>query len=194
MNDRYVTVNILDVLKSGEKNIQDTLSAFSCPLNPGIEDFLHKKAIQFAKQKLSVTYLVFDKQIGQLAGFFAIAFKTISIREDMLSNTKKKHVAQFATYDSEEGIYMAAAYLIAQFSKNFALKPEELIQGEDLMDIAIDVLKSIQHGVGGGIVYLDAEDKPKLKEFYEERAHFHLFGERFSPTDQKKYLQYLRTI
>lgn len=194
MNNRYATVNILDVLESGEMDILDTLSAFSCPRNPGIEDFIRKNAVDFARKKQSITYLVFDLQTGMLAGYFAVTFKTISISEDALSKTAKKRVERFSTFDSDSKEYTAAAYLIAQFGKNYALGEENRIDGTELMSIALDVLEDIQHRIGGGIVYLDAEDNPKLKEFYENRVGFRFFGERYSKKDEKKYMQYLRLI
>ena len=54
-------------------------------------------------------------------------------------------------------------------------------------------LIKIQYLVGGGVVYLDCEDKEKLISFYEsEEIGFFRFGERVSELDGKKYLQYLR--
>ena len=53
--------NILDVIESnGEDETLSDLSSFSCPMNLEIEDFLRCKAIDFAKRKLSVTYIVTD--------------------------------------------------------------------------------------------------------------------------------------
>lgn len=52
-----------------------------------------------------------------------------------------------------------------------------------MMEYAIDILTDIQHRIGGGVVYLDAEDRPKLRAFYETEATFKLFGERLSEID-----------
>lgn len=61
--NNYSVINILDLLESvGENEVSDILSGFSCPKNQEIENFLHKNAAQFAKRKMSVTYLVFDEQ------------------------------------------------------------------------------------------------------------------------------------
>ena len=40
-------------------------------------------------------------------------------------------------------------------------------------------------------MYLDCEDKEKLKKFYEGE-NFKKSGARFSAEDRKKYLQYIR--
>ena len=52
----YMQTNILDMIEYvGEDNCQKILSAFVCPLNPDVEDFIQTKAIQFAKQKIVTT-------------------------------------------------------------------------------------------------------------------------------------------
>lgn len=57
MND-CIAVNIQDMLKAiGEKEVFSILSDFSCPLNVEVEDFVRNKSIDFAKRKLSITYL-----------------------------------------------------------------------------------------------------------------------------------------
>lgn len=61
MND-CIAVNILDMLKAiGEEKMMKLLSDFSCPLNAEVEDFVRNKSIDFAKRKLSITYLVMKK-------------------------------------------------------------------------------------------------------------------------------------
>lgn len=61
------------------------------------------------------------------------------------------------------------------------------------MESAMEVLSAVQHDVGGGIVYLECEDKPQLLSFYQnEHNYFRVFGERFSEEDNTKYIQLLR--
>ena len=69
-------INILDMLDSiGEDAVKEIISDFSCPLNNEIEYFLFNNAIDFAKRKMSVTYLVFD-EINRLTGYFTLTHKT----------------------------------------------------------------------------------------------------------------------
>ncbi|MCD8106277.1 MAG: hypothetical protein LUF35_15100 [Lachnospiraceae bacterium] len=57
-----IAVNIQDMLTAiGEEAVIALLSAFSCPLNESVEKFVRKEAIDFARRKLSVTYLVLKK-------------------------------------------------------------------------------------------------------------------------------------
>ncbi len=76
-------MNILDVMEyDGEKNLENKLSAFSCPDNAEIDRFLKMNALKFAKRKLSISYLVFDEDDGQLLGYFTLAHKVIEIKND----------------------------------------------------------------------------------------------------------------
>ena len=61
------------------------------------------------------------------------------------------------------------------------------------MDYCIEILASVQKQVGGGIAFLECEDKKQLLNFYQnENNNFRIYGERFSETDNKKYIQLLR--
>lgn len=53
-------VNILDWIEDEnvrEEDIRSILSDFSCSINPEVDDFIHEKAIDFAKRKTAITYL-----------------------------------------------------------------------------------------------------------------------------------------
>ena len=190
-----ITENILDIIESGgETALLEDLSAFSSPANPEIEDFIHSKAVEFAKRKLSITYLLTDVEDGQLLGYFTLTHKAIDINGSMLSNSAKKKLLRHAHFDQDTGIYTASAFLLAQFGKNYAIDQGKRITGREMMEYAIDILTDIQHRIGGGVVYLDAEDRPKLRAFYETEADFKLFGERLSETDGIQYLQYMRLL
>ena len=49
----------------------------------------------------------------------------------------------------------------------------------------------IQRQIGGGIVYLDCEDKEELTSFYK-RQNFKQFDDRYSTEDNQKYIQFMR--
>jgi hypothetical protein len=106
----------------------------------------------------------------------------------------KKKLSRHARYDQDTGTFTASAFLLAQFGKNYAIDQGKRISGREMMEYAIDILMDIQHRIGGGVIYLDAEDRVKLRDFYENEANFKLFGERLSETDGMKYLQYMRLL
>ena len=63
------------------------------------------------------------------------------------------------------------------------------------MENAWKILVKVQHDVGGGIVYLECENSPKLLSFYQnEHNRFRVFNERYSETDQTKYIQLFRFL
>ena len=80
--------------------------------------------------------------------------------------------------------------MIAQFGKNDGVLA---LRGNELMELAFEVLENVQRQVGGGVVYLECEDKEPLLRFYESDANrFRVFDERYSLTDNIKYKQLVR--
>ena len=189
---KHEVKNILEMLDSvGEERLKLFLKTFSSPVNPAIENFVKNRAIDFARKKVSVTYLVTDFDDGQILGCFALTHKAVSIPGAGLSSSSRRKLERFARLDRAAGDYMASAFLIAQFGKNFGVDDGRRIAGSQLMDIVNDVLVNIQRQIGGGIIYLDCEDNEKLQQFYINEK-FHKFGERFAEEEQQKYIQYMR--
>ena len=86
----YMQTNILDMLEYvGEDNCKKILSSFICPLNLDVEDFIHTKAIEFAKQRIAVSYLVFAEQEGHtyFVGYYTLANKFVCVNSSSLSWT-----------------------------------------------------------------------------------------------------------
>lgn len=88
---------------------------------------------------------------------------------------------------------MASAFLLAQFGKNYGVENGERINGSEMMKYVNLVLRDIQRRIGGGIVYLDCEDTPKLKNFYAGE-NFKEFADRFSSEDERRYIQFMRFL
>lgn len=165
----YRVVNLALLIEElGEDAAKSILSNFSCPLNPDVEFFLSKKAIEFAKQGWAQTHLVFAsyKDVPVLVGYFALCNKTICVPGKSLSQTLKKRLAQFATYDSNTKAYVLSAPLIAQLGKNYYNGHDQLITGDELLDQACSKIGKIQFDLGGKFTYIECEDKPKLIDFY----------------------------
>ncbi len=189
MNE-YKVFNILDMAEAiGETNLKELLSDFYCPKNEEIQQFVRAKAYDFARKKLSVTYLVVNED-NYITAIFTLAHKAVEIGNASLSNSKRKKISRYAVLDSGTGSYTVSAFLIAQFGKNYALDADKRISGNELMDLTFKVLEKIQHEIGGGVVFLECEDKPQLLGFYQnEKNGFMPFNERYSVTDCTKYIQ-----
>ncbi|MGN0740568.1 MAG: GNAT family acetyltransferase [Treponema sp.] len=189
----FNVVNMIDLLDSvGEEEVRAALSDFKCKKNSEIENFLKNNAIDFARQKISVTHLILDDR-GQIAAYFTLTHKPSNISASSLSNSAIKTLSRYAILDNDSNSFNISAFLIAQFGKNSAYNGFRNISGNKLMDYCFEILESVQKQVGGGIAFLECEDKKKLLDFYQnENNRFRTFGERFSKTEGKKYIQLLR--
>lgn len=191
--NQYTVMNILDLIDSvGENEVRKGLSDFLCPQNIEIENFIRNNAIDFAKRKLSITYLLLDNADGAITGYFTLAHKAIEIKNDNISNTTRRKLSSHARLDVDTNSFTASAFLLAQIGKNYGIVQEKRITGDELIRYADDVIADIQHRIGGGILYLDCEDKQPLKTFYIDKNHYKIFGERYSVSDNIRYLQMIR--
>lgn len=193
---KYETVHILDLIELvGEADVQSALSAFSCPKNPDVEHFIRKNAINFTRQKLSVTHLVLDEN-GQIVGFFSLTHKPLVIDPDgfaSFSNSDKRRIRKHSKYDEDSDSYTMSAFLLAQFGKNDHAVGEAAISGNDLMALAIDTLRIAQHVIGGGVIFLECEEQEKLLNFYQNPENgYKRYGFRHSAAEQMGYVQLLR--
>ena len=187
---KYFYINIREYLEQegsneiGEADLLEAISDFTCPRNPDVEIFLKNSAIEFTKKNQSVTYLVLSNEENtELLGYFTIAIKPLTINGDAVSNTVKRKLQRVSKLDEATGTYTSAAFLIAQLGKNYTDGNNTLISGDDLLGLAMEKIKQVQHEVGGRFVYLECEDKQPLKEFYE-RNNFKLFGRRTLDRDE----------
>ena len=58
------------------------------------------------------------------------------------------------------------------------------------MDLTFEILEKVQQHIGGGIVFLECENKAKPLDFYQsEKNGFMPFNERYSVNDKIKYIQ-----
>lgn len=191
----FETVNILDMIDAiGEEELQLILSDFSCPKNLEIEHFVRKSAIEFAKRKMSITYLVIDEE-SRIVGIFTLTHKAVQLLDAGLTGTVRKKIQRHARLDEATDSYILSAFLIAQFGKNYQYEESNALKGNELMDITIVTLKEIQRQIGGGVVYLECEDKPQLLSFYQNQENrYQVFGDRYSERDSVKYIQLMKII
>lgn len=190
----FEVINILDMIESvGEDVTKSILSEFSCSRNKEIERFVRQNAIEFAKKKMSVTYLVYDENVS-LAAIFTLAHKALEISDVGLSETVRKKLRRFSTLDKSKDSYNVSAFLIGQFGKNDNYSGD-VLSGVNLMDFTFGVLLKVQHDIGGSIVYLDCEENEKLLNFYTKEPNlFRPFGDTYSEIDNTKYIQLLKFI
>ena len=192
MKEKYSVVNIRSFIDKddpayiGEEKLQEILNEFSCPINPDVEHFLLHNAIEFTKKDQSVTYLVFTQDSVELAGYFSVAIKPISILASSLSKTMCKKISRVSVLDDTTNTYTASAYLIAQLGKNFALPSEQRIEGNALLDFALNIVLRAKYCWGGIVEFLECEDKEPLLRFYASNG-FKVFNSRITKDNIKLY-------
>lgn len=184
---RVVNLKIL-IEEIGEDAVKSILSNFSCPLNPDVEFFLSKKAIDFSRNGWAQTHLVFASYQEEwvLVGYFALANKYIQISSKKLgkaSGSLRRRISKFATFDSSLKSYILAAPLIAQLGKNYRNGYDKLITGDALLSEACDKIRKLQFDIGGKFAYIECEDKAKLIDFYD-RNGFCEFDIRYLDRDE----------
>lgn len=190
----YKIVNLrLLIEEVGEDTAKQVLSTFSCPLNEDVENFLRFKAIEFAKQGLSQTHLVFASYRGEpvLLGYFTLASKYITVSGKKLSSTMRKRIAKFSVFDPRIHAYCLSAPLIAQLGKNFTNSYDKLMTGDELLSLACDKVAKIQYDLGGRLAYLECEDKPYLLEFYSRNGFCEFDRRNLDPDETGLMGEYL---
>ncbi len=172
--------------KLGENRTKDILSEFVCKRNLDVQEFIRRKAIEFSKRGFAKTTLVFwvsdDGNEKYLVGYFTLSNKNIVVKKRNVSNSTYKRLSQFCS-NAERDKRMIAAILIGQLGKNYKDGNDTLIDGAELLQMAIDKVKEAQGIIGGRFVYLECEDKEKLKQFYQQN-NFVSFGKRELDKDE----------
>lgn len=189
----YVQISLANLLAElGEERVRSILSKFSCPLNQDVEHFLSHQALEFAKQNLAPTHLIFtEDQI--LAGYFTLTMKSFFVGEgEEISKTYYRKISKFGADGAANGGCVIPAPLIAQLGKNFADGADRLITGGELLKMACDKIAMCQRELGGKVAYLECEDKPKLLGFYRANG-FVVFGRRMLDKEDHEHMagQYL---
>lgn len=199
----FTTINIREYLNHpndtviGENALLQILSDYSCEINPDVERFLKEQSIEFSKKHQSVTYLVFSNEDAELLGYFTLTIKPITIKCDKIkSKTVLKKIARVSDCKEDDDTYSLSAYLIAQLGKNYANNNDKRITGEQLLGLAINQIKDLQYLIGGTIMFLEAEEKPKLIKFYENNgfAKFDTRETTSTSTEQYMLIQLLKVI
>ena len=130
----------------------------------------------------------------EIIAYFALSSKSVSISCDFLSNSLQRKVKRYGIYNPTTNNVQASAYLIAQFGKNAEISSADSISGDALMELVFSVLKEVQHNIGGGIAFLECEDRPKLLDFYKNPHNsFHVYGERLAE-DSTRYIQLMHVF
>lgn len=178
--------DLLDVLK--EDRTKEILSSFCCDLNPDVESFLQNSAIEFQKQGISSTHLVFSSYKGDavLVAYFTLANKFLTIPKKTLSNSLSKKINKFGVFNRDIKAYQLSCPLIAQLGKNYHNNYNKLITGDELLKIACDEIQKIQLSIGGKMAYVECEDIAQLIDFYESNGFVRLHDRYLTKSEKSE--------
>lgn len=98
-----------------------------------------------------------------ILGYFTLGMKHIIIGEGV-SKTQIKKLDGF-----KKDATSLNCYLIGQLAKNDLYKDN--IKGYEVLEYALNTLKECYSLIGGRVVLVECEDKPKLIKFYKDN-HF----------------------
>lgn len=185
MSAKYLRINLEDIIENyGEDRAKAILADFSCELNKDVQNFIRTKAIEFSRQSIAKTQLIYYVENDEdencpkrLVGYFSLTQKSINISKRALSNKLSGRMRRFARYDFEKCCYILPVILIGQIGKNYKDGNDKYIDGKDLLEFAFQSITLVQKYIGGKFVYLESEDKEKLVEFYKDNG-FSQFGKR----------------
>lgn len=183
----YNVISLKDMYDAiGEEKVKEIVKDFECDLSKDVEYFIKEKAIQFLRLGIAKTFLVSTTYKGKnvIVGYFSLTNKVTRIKKNALSNSLKKRLNRFAEKSDLEKYYVISLPLIGQLGKNYKNDYNKLISGDELLKLACDKVKEAQNILGGKFVFLECEDKPKLKEFYESNG-FVCFGKRNLERDER---------
>ncbi len=120
-----------------------------------------------------------------IVGYFSLTNKTTKIKKDVLKGKTKKRMSRFAQFDDGGKYFYVSLPLIGQIGKNYFNNYNKLISGDELLQIACSKIKIVQDIIGGRFVFLECEDKEKLRNFYESNG-FVCFGKRNLEKDERQ--------
>ncbi|GAB3065132.1 hypothetical protein ACFOU0_12095 [Salinicoccus sesuvii] len=168
--------------KKVEQEVQELLNKFKSISVSGdkkqhdVEGFLQKRAIEFDKSGISKTHLVFAPYKGEqvLVGYYAISNKALVFTKRQLSRysvSVQKRIRRRSSNSGEDvNNHSISAFLIGQLGKNHtdeALKTKA-VNGKILLTLAYDTILDAQMLAGGSYIWLEYENKDKLRNLYND--------------------------
>lgn len=81
--------------------------------------------------------------------------------------------------------------MIGQLGKNFQNGYDRYITGDILLRLACEQVCEVQKMIGGRFVFLECEDIPKLKEFYESNGFMCYNKRKLEKYESENNIKYL---
>jgi len=183
---KFSCITLLEMIEYyGEEEVSKILSSFSSYKNPDTELYIKEKAIDDSRNGISQTHLVFMEGSAHniLVGYFTIMAKMVFVEKKWLSINKNKKLHELAIYDNDRNGFKVLATLLMQFSKNFTDGVNKYIEGDDLLNTALGLIRQAQKITGGSVVYLECYNTVQVRLFYKQNG-FSICGKRTLDKDE----------
>lgn len=183
---QYIIVNLGRLLElNGEVKCNNLLSSFICKKNKDVQYYLEHNAVEFNKQRVAITYLVFyfENDKVKLIAYYTLTNKCVSVPLKNISKTLQKRIKKFAQYDEIGKSFQVPMPLIGQLGKDDLCV--DLIEGRTLLEMALTKVREAQNLIGGKTTYIECSSEPKLEKFYKDN-NFVWFGK--NGIDKNEYL------
>ena len=194
MLENHKVIRLVDLLETedGELFFNSLANSF-LSINKDVEKFIKEKALQSVKLSTSSTYLVISKERPlDLTGYFSLATKMLTLKRNVLSQTKERIINRFGYFDVDSDSYKVPAILIAQLGRNFSSESSS-ISGSELIAITLRQVKNILSYTSGKAVFLECEKKEKLINFYKQNG-FSILDNEVLSMNQKELTQLYRLL
>lgn len=179
--------------------LEHILSSFSCVRDEDIQNFLHKRAVDFEKLLKSRTYLVVDEQQFEnsdfklkdliIYGYISLAVKVFTVPET-ISNRQRQQLDGFSAKEHGKQISNFPCYLIGQLARNSNV-PKEIISDAELLQISYNIIGEAVKLVGGRNILIECHNDKKLVQFYLDNG-FNKISQ--VPDENQTMIQMVRRI
>lgn len=180
MGIRVVSLSNLIEAAPDLESVESLLKTFKSIPHPitgqvnDVEFFLHEKAIEFEKNALATTHLMFSSYNDEsiLVGYFSLANKSLIMSKKNYNNLSKAQQRKLCQNGSktESGGYVVNSYLIGQVGKNYSEKAKKIsaINGTQILTTAYNNVLEAKKIINARYVWIECENVPRLIDFYRD--------------------------
>ena len=153
------------IFSAAEERLSLFLNSFNCSKNKDVADFLKDKSqsLSFQKRGTARTYLIISEE-SKIIGYFAIAMKTLFIKEQISSQKRKfSNARKIKAKDLE----VVNTFLIGQIGRDDQFTNSDF-DLRNFLEYISGILDDAKALVGGSTILIEVDiDNQKLIDLYE---------------------------
>lgn len=176
------------VFKEAESRVLEFLKSFKCERNPDVQDFLndYEKAIRMQKESVSRTYLLIEPEKFEIAAYFSLALKPVSINDDHKISKSKIKQSNLETLHDDTTV--CSTYLIGQIGRDDRYKSSDINLNE-ILEFVFAIINNVRSLIGGRVLLIEVNKEPRLIKKYESCG----FQNIESDTELTQLMQWVKT-